>query len=321
MTQAQPLGVFATLTEGFSSLNKRLWLLLVPILLDLFLAFGPGVSFALLVDEANQLFPEPAVTETAASAESPELMLDRMKASNMLGLLAWQLPSLVATTAITPFPSLNETPAVEIAEPVTFMLFLVALMALGLLGASVYLSGIAESIKEKEIDSSVIFSAAVDGWLRYMKLVLLLLLFAVPFALVGALLTGVAGLLGDGAGALVGALVFTLALAAFFYLSFVDEAIFATYAKPMEAIWGSMLIIRTHFWSAVGLIVLIQVILMGMPLALRLVAEHPIGFFGAVALHAYVATGLAAGAMLFFRQRYLLYWHSQTQEEPPLATA
>src|ERR1700704_5244040 len=111
--QAQPTGVIETLSAGYSAVNHHLWVLLLPILLDVFLWFGPHVSYSPLVG--------PAVTQATEwtrqvargprrAPNSPDLLnsvtnlddsrqwlIDRADEVNGLALLAWgpiALPSL-----------------------------------------------------------------------------------------------------------------------------------------------------------------------------------------------------------------------------------
>ena len=55
--EAQPTGVIETLSAGYAAVNQQLWVLLLPVLLNLFLWLGPHVSYSLLID--------PAVTRAA----------------------------------------------------------------------------------------------------------------------------------------------------------------------------------------------------------------------------------------------------------------
>ena len=47
--EAQPTGVIETLSAGFAAVNRQLWVLLLPVLLDVFLWLGPHVSYSPLV--------------------------------------------------------------------------------------------------------------------------------------------------------------------------------------------------------------------------------------------------------------------------------
>jgi hypothetical protein len=48
--EAQPAGVIDTISAGYAALNRQLWVLLLPVLVDLFLWLGPQVSFSPLVE-------------------------------------------------------------------------------------------------------------------------------------------------------------------------------------------------------------------------------------------------------------------------------
>src|SRR5688572_22278852 len=96
MIAGAPLGIIETLTEGFTTLNKRLWLLLVPLLLDLFLVFGPGISITPLLETSEAWLQESAA---GVSAEGGDSLVERLRDTNFFGILAWQLPSLVAATS------------------------------------------------------------------------------------------------------------------------------------------------------------------------------------------------------------------------------
>lgn len=325
MTQgtATPLGVFETLTEGFFALNKRLWLLLIPILLDILLAFGPGVSLTpSLLDKTSAVF-SPALTQlggTASSGAQTETrdLVSLLSDTNVLGLLAMQLPSLLTASAATHLPPLNGEAWVQIAEPGQLTLSFLALGILSLLLASLYLNGIAGVIRQETFDGVSYVSTALFGWLRYLQLALASFLVIVTVALGGSLLSAIAGVLSQALQGLLSVAFATLSLAALFFLRFADDALFVARARPLQAAWYSFAIIRRHFWSAVGLIALIQVILWGMAIALSLMKGHPTGQLGAIAIYAYIATGLSTGAMLFFWQRLLLL-KAQLQEEQPLA--
>ena len=74
--QAQPTGVIETLSAGYSAVNHHLWVLLLPILLDVFLWFGPHVSYSPLVGPAvthatSQATPAPGGSSQIDGLASP----------------------------------------------------------------------------------------------------------------------------------------------------------------------------------------------------------------------------------------------------------
>src|SRR5438270_4936064 len=50
--EASPSGVIETLSAGYTAVNRQPWVLLLPVLLNVFLWLGPHVSYAPLVDPA-----------------------------------------------------------------------------------------------------------------------------------------------------------------------------------------------------------------------------------------------------------------------------
>ena len=112
--QAQPSGVIETLSAGYSAVNHHLWVLLLPILLDVFLWFGPHVSYSPLVGPVVTHAAEwtrqvalgprrapsnPDLLNSLQLDETRQWLIDRADEVNGLGLLAWgpiALPSVAA---------------------------------------------------------------------------------------------------------------------------------------------------------------------------------------------------------------------------------
>src|SRR5260370_30371878 len=101
--QAQPTGVIETLSAGYTAVNRQLWVLLLPILLDVFLWFGPHVSFSPLVGPAVThateltrqvaLGPRRAPRNPELSAgldESRQFLIARAYEVNGLSAFAWR---------------------------------------------------------------------------------------------------------------------------------------------------------------------------------------------------------------------------------------
>src|ERR687883_1725823 len=66
-----PKGVIDTLSAGYVALNRQLWVLLVPILVDLLLWLGPHVSYSPLVDPTVTRATEWVRQAAATSSPSP----------------------------------------------------------------------------------------------------------------------------------------------------------------------------------------------------------------------------------------------------------
>jgi hypothetical protein len=91
------------------------------------------------------------------------------------------------------------------------------------------------------------------------------------------------------------------------YLFFVPEAVFVSQVGPLQAVKHSVAVVRTSFWPAAMLMVLTTVILLGMARVWMLSAsalQAPWGVGLAILGHAYIASGLLAAAMAFYRERH-----------------
>jgi hypothetical protein len=66
---------------------------------------------------------------------------------------------------------------------------------------------------------------------------------------------------------------------------------------------ASYQVVRRYFWQTVGFIGLSMVVTTGFPLALRSLARQPAGLALASLTHAFIASGMIAAAMLFYRDR------------------
>ncbi len=302
-----PSGIIDTLSEGFLIVHRRLWVLLLPVILDLLLAFGPGVSPTPLVDRAVALLQQPP-SETTAGLPPDEVegtlsqlsdSVSKFRDTNLLGVLAWQLPSIVSATGSTPLPPLRGPVIATISDGWSLAGWLLGLGALSLLGASVYLTALAQPLRTR----ASLLRQALRGWINFILLYIGLTLVALPAGMFLVVLLAVTNFISPGLLSFSSGIVFALIMLAGIYLFFADDAIFVANAPAWRAVSYSVRVVWKNFWPAVGFILLVNLILVGTPLAWRLIIENPVGILAAIAGHAYIATGLAAGGMIFLRQR------------------
>ena len=332
MVTTAPLGIIDSLSAGFAIVNKRLWLLLLPVLLDVTLVLGPGISITPVVDEGVARFQASALTQTGqdqASSDSSEESLSQMvkqiaealgafRETNLLGVLAWQLPSLVSATASTPLPKLRGAIAAEVASGWILLGYVLALALLSLMGVSLYLAAIAQALRGELFSAGRLLRTTLQGWLNFCLFFAVLLIIALPISGILILLLAAASLLSGSLLSLIGSLVFAVVLTASFYLFFVDDAIFFLRVRPLQAAWYSANVIWRNFWSAMGFVLLVNLIHAGIPVAWKLIIENPFGLAAAILGQAYIATGLAAAGMLFFSQRYAAWQAAIVVARPPM---
>lgn len=293
-------GVIDTLSLGYATVNRHPWIIAIPVLLDFLYWLGPRLSVATLLRTLLEQVPMPAglsdeMLQSYSSVQ--QSTLSAAEGFNLLSLLSTNFPGLPSVMA----GRVGSGQAFELAAPVSAVVaFLLVGIAGTLLGAFFFtVVGLKASGESRGM-----VGAAWRSWLR---LAALLLLGIVAALVVGAPLAGLAVIgmsLVPGAASIMASFVFVLVIWAEFYLFFVVQAVVISGAGPLRAIRNSFLVVRHNLGSSLGLIVLTWIISMGMPVVWDAMTDNPITAVLAILGNAYVATGLLAAGMLFYRERF-----------------
>ncbi len=310
MQTQKPLGIIDTLGEGFASLHRHLWIILLPVLLDALFILGPGVSFAPVAERVSAGITRslPAATSDAQADPDAAEMVDSVRKNvgeyrdaNLLGVLSWQLPSLATTTSAIAVPKLPPFVTAEISsEPAVFGLTLV-LAAIGLFGTSFYLSTLAQGVQMG--GGPGVLGRSGRTWVRLMALWAMLAVVAIPVSVLAVLTAGLAGLAGAAGVSFLAGLAGAGMVLVMFYTFFLDDAMVLLEVWPVPAAIASARVVLRYFWQSLGFIVLANVISAGTALAWQWIIGNPAGLLAAVFGHAYISSGLIAAGLLFFWQR------------------
>ena len=312
--QAQPTGVIETLSAGYSAVNHHLWVLLLPILLDVFLWFGPHVSYSPLVGPAVTHATEwtrqvalgprraPSNPDLLNSLDaSRQWLIDRADEVNGLGLLAWGpigLPSIAGLSAP------GEDLAFVSGWPDGVMLVVACVGVSLLLGGWFYggLAAASSGVHNGPLAAGRGTPRAVVGVLGLVGVVLgTALLLGLPVVL----LIGFTALVSPPVAVLGSVLVAGGVLFVSVHLFFAIDAIFVSGAGPLAAIQRSVVLVRQHLRPSVALIVLTWLILAGMARVWDVLASNlqsPYGVVLGILGNAYIASGLIAAGMIFYIQ-------------------
>lgn len=314
MTVVQRPGVIDTITAGFGTVNKRLWLIIIPILLDLMLWFGPKVSIAPLVNRALDGYHRLLIESSAQASSQDQSILEQIEGVyrqtkevvepigrlNVVGVLAWQLPSLMKTV----MPEGSAVMGIE--NGFMFVLLLLGLGVASVFGVCVYLGAIAQFVRGDRFDLSYFLGRIGLNWAKLLLFFVLLLLFLGLLAPIVVLVLGVVSLWNAGLASIFVGLSLGVGLWLMLYLFFVKSAIFMSDASTLGAIRHSFNLVRHNLLSTLGLFLLINVVSWGMAIAWGLIVGHPLGTMVAITGNAYVLTGLAAATMIYYRDRHVL---------------
>ena len=302
----RPPGVIDTLTAGYSVVNRSPWILLIPILLDVFLWLGPQISLAPVVDRA--------ISSTAVPAEWPaesgrtieqvrRSIIDSMDAFNVLALLSG--PSLVSIPSVAIVTGGRGT-LHWVDDARSGLAALAGSMLGGLLLGSLYRSWLARQVIGEFARPDYMLREALTASGRALGLMLVMLGVALLFGIPLAIVLGSAAAVSRDLLSMGMFIVSIVVMAVILYMAFALDAVFVSRVGPLQAVKNSVAVVRTSFWPTVMLLALVLIILMGMSRVWELLAGvAPWGMYLGILGNAYVATGLLAASMAFYRDRYL----------------
>jgi len=306
----EPLSIIDTLSAGFGTVTKRLWVIIVPVALDVFLWLGPKLSVAPVIRDAlatlqtTMRMMAPGGGLDAGMAETFQVMAEEIQATvgrtNLLALLAWGrlgMPSIAALRPVNP----EVDRIIEVTSYGQMFGLQAAILLVGLLVACVFLAMLGQEVRGEGIRISTLLQSVPRYWLRLL-LIVVPLGIALMFALSASLILGPLAFI-----------VWALVLWVLLYLFFVPQAVTMAEESPLRALWSSFLVVRTSFWSALGLILLTNVIGSGLSLIWRNIMEIPSGTVIAIVGNAYVGSGLTAAAFIFYRDRVAMWREMQQQ--------
>ena len=313
--EAPPTGVIETLSAGYAAVNRQLWVLLLPVLLNVFLWLGPHVSYSSLVDPVltdatdwtrqvalgpRRSFRSPDVA--AQLDQTRQILISRTDDVNALSALTW---GPIALPIVDSLPGGPNEPAFVNGWGDGLVL-LGACLALGLLLGGWFYGGLALASTGHRGGPLAAGRSVPRAVLDVLGLVAVLLGASVLLGLPVLLLLGFTALVSPPIAVLGSMLLVAGALFATVHLFFAVDAIFVSNAGPLRAIQRSVGMVRRHLWPSVALIALTWLILAGMGRVWDVLASNlqsPYGVALGILGNAYVASGLIAAGMIFYTQR------------------
>ncbi len=317
------MGIIDTLSAGFDRITKRLWLILIPVLVDIGIWIGPKLSVNQLTQEA--LAALPSMTGLGSQYEQSLELAQEWLASvgaeaNLLSVLSMRLlglPSLTATFTPQARLLVAEQRVVEIQTWPTLLGLVLLFTLLSLLIGCFCFSWLAQEARDEEMDITYALQVTGRSWLRLTALLLFgslaagMLLIGLSFAL------GVLAALSPQLGALilsisaVGFLWFSVYAGIIFF--FTTRAMILDNMGVLSSLWSSVNVVQGSFFSVVGFILLINIIQTGLMYIWRLLAVSTVGTLASILGNAYVSTGLVLASMIFYRDRFVAWQGAMAQ--------
>jgi hypothetical protein len=305
-------GIIDTLGTGYQIVNRHPYLLALPVVLDLFYWLGPRLSVQPVAQQALQAIETAAASPALAlsqaqSAQSIDLLKSSVGAMgqslNLFSLLSsvLSIPSLLASQDLKLPSWMGAGRVVDVSTSSSLVEFAVLLFVLGVVAGAVYLGLVAQVVREGNVAPlSLAQRIPTYAW-RFMQLVLVLLLIAllliVPLAIVVTILSVIVG------ASAAGFIILGISFIAYVYLFFILSALFVSEARPLVAIRASITLVRRFTSPALGLILVIYIISMGIPFVWSALGSSEAATLVSIAGNAYIGTGLSVATMIFYRDR------------------
>ena len=311
------MGVIDSLSAGYRFLVRRLDLLLIPVLLDLFFWLGPKLSIETLmlnfsnwyvsISKQAEMPPDFApMVETAA-----EQMALLGKGTNLIFALASQrlfhVPSILPATDLA-----GAGKVVQVLSAWGVIGLLLVLSVVGLWLGVLYLSLLARALPIGGAGRPVAMGEFLANTFRHWGRVLIfvtvgllaMIVLLIPLSLVASILMfilpgAVLGLTAIGGG---------LDLLIFIYLYFMVAAIIMDDLAIRAAIRQSLRLVQSSFFRVLGFVAISFMIDVGFSILLGnlTVFQPPVGIILAILLNAFIGTGLAMALLIFYRSQVLL---------------
>jgi len=308
------LSIIDALTAGFNVVARRLWLILIPVALDLFVWLGPKISIARLVRRLEPLLtPQASMNLSSADAYnlamSREALLKVGENLNLFSLLSNTFLGMPNFMAVSPLQMTAAQPSLgEVANGWVGLVLVIALVLFSVVIACFYLELMAQVVRSDGVDLASLPRRALSIAGRIMVLgLILLLIVAVLILPISIFLTLVAFVSQGLAVMLLGLfslMTFWGSIIVAIYLFYFTDDLLINENGLLQAVWNSMLMVRRNFWSTVGLILLVNVLNAGLVLIWQRLAFAPWGVAIAILGNAFVGSGLVAAVMVFYRRRY-----------------
>jgi hypothetical protein len=304
-----PPGIIDTLSAGFEHVNKLLWIIAIPVVIDLLLWLGPQLSAApvvhQLVGQLTALYANGAggVVDPGTVNQALQGFDESAATFNVLSLLVF---SLAGVPGMAP-PSQSGTFAWQIGALGPFLGIALGLELVGTLIGCLYLGAIAQQVRDGRVSLSALARRVWLYWLSVIGFVVLAIvaatLIAIPIALAVTMVRLISPEIGAALATLLTLGAQVAAILLVIYLFFLVDAIVVSQVGPIRAAVNSARVVANNFWSTVGFIVLLYVISAGLQLVWNQISKNPFGTAVAIVANAYVASGLAAASMQYYQTR------------------
>lgn len=302
-----PPGVIGSLRAGFDAVASHVWLIIVPLALDVVLWLGPRLSVdGLLRPFVRYIFLQArrgvAVSEMDQFLEAQTIFLDGLQSFNLLSLVSKfrtfpiGISSLLAQTmpVDTPF---GEQSVVHISSLPLLVGLVLVLTAIGWVGGGLYFRWVSGITLGKEATAISSLRAIIQTLILSVCWLIGLMLVLVPLMFVLTLLALINPILANGAIFLILVLAFWLVVPLFF----MPHGIFARRQNAFLSALTSLRMARFTFPTSGMFILSVVILSQGMNYLWSVPSDDSWMTLVGIAGHAFITTAVLAASFVYYR--------------------
>jgi len=314
--------VIDTLSVGFNTITRKLWLITLPVLLDLYLWQGPRLS---ILPMARQLayflrrLPSTSLSglPPSALAQALEEMGQELDLFSLLHNGLMGMPSLIAWAA-SEIGARRMGEVIEIRSWGSLLIISGALLLLGMLIGSVYLALMALAIRQENLSMREVWRRTWHCWAWVVVWGMLLVGLGLFINLAIFLVTLPAVLINQTAAQGLFSLLWLISLGLGLWLAlntfFTVQALVLQDVGLIKAVWRSFNVVRRNFWATLGLIFLSLLIQVGFGQIWQRLNTGSWQTLLSILGNAYIGSGVMAAIMTFYLDRYRRWREEQGAE-------
>jgi hypothetical protein len=300
----KPIGVIASVAAGMDAVIQAWWIPLFPVLIDLFLWFGPRLSVLPVIERTVS-----TLTTVVGQNAAADFILEAARELNYFALMTIAplgVPSLMAFKIPQATPWI--TPQVfGIQSVVVWIALFAGLFLAGLLVGGIYLALMAQQVRDGRLQLGRLLHVLPRYWLSITGLILALFLVVIivgmPFLIVVSVISSISSW--------VGMLVMWVALMIFlwlvFHLFFAIHGLLLSEEPLREAVWNSIRLTAFNSFPTMTLLLVTFGVSAGLDYLWSLPAEDSWMLLVGVVGHAIISSGLLASTFVYYQDRYR-YW-------------
>lgn len=307
---APPPGVLNTIAAGFDATAKHLWLLVIPVMLDIFFWLGPRLSFRLIIERMAGMWQDEAALAglnlDALIALAPRTNLFSSLSVPIIGVPAFLVGAMPERT---PLP----VQVVELNSVWGWAGLFLLISLVGLLFTALYFTLMSQIATHQVLPASRLRSSfnsvartTAQFWAKMLGFLLILISVGFAFYIPLLLISSVLSLVSSGLATLILFSGPVFATWLILYFSFVPHGL-VMYRRPLwRAIMESVQLVQKNLLSAMAMFLLL--IGISRALDLLLVAADDGSWFMLVSIlgHAFIGTALFMTTFIFYRDRYAI---------------